>query len=264
MPDEAAPLAGQCVLVTRPPRQAWRLARALERHGARVLRFALVEIAAPADPNTAQANLARLDRAHLAIFVSANAVRFAAHLLPNLLARLDRTRVACVGDATAASLLAIGAPVHVVPQEASTSEALLALDDLQQASVDGREVAIVRGEGGREMLARALEQRGARVSVIEVYRREPPRGDLPAFLDAHAADIDLGIVTSGDALQRLATLGGMQRVRELPLVLPSDRVLEQAVSLGFVGPFTVPRRMNDGELVCAASRLAASIVGDGA
>lgn len=264
MPDDAAALAGQCVLVTRPPRQAWRLARALERHGARVLRFALVEIAAPADPNAAQANLARLDRSDFAIFVSANAVRFAAHLLPGLPARLDRTRVACVGDATAAALQAIGAPAHVVPQQASTSEALLALDELQQPSVQDREVAIVRGEGGRELLARTLEQRGARVSVIEVYRREPPRGDLPAFLDAHASQIDLGIVTSGDALQRLATLGGLQRVRDLPLVLPSDRVLEQAVSLGFAGPFSVPVRMNDGELVRAAGRLAASIAGDGA
>ena len=259
--DEAAALAGRGVLVTRPPRQAWRLARALQRHGARVLRFALVEIAAPADPNAAQAGLARLERSDLVIFVSANAVRFAAQLLPDLPARLDRTCIACVGDATASALQTIGAPVHVVPREASTSEALLAQDALQHASVHGREVAIVRGEGGRELLARALEERGARVSVIEVYRREPPHGDLPAFLDVHAADIDLGIVTSGEALRRLATLGGMQRVRAMPLVLPSDRVLEQAVSLGFAGPFSVPRRMNDDELVAAAGRLAVSLAG---
>lgn len=260
MSAEAA-LAGRGVLVTRPPRQAWRLARTLERHGARVLRFALVEIAAPADPNAAQARLARLERCELAIFLSANAVRFAAQLLPDLPARLGRTRIACVGDASAWALQTIGAPVHVVPQEASTSEALLAQDALQQASVHDREVAIVRGEGGRDLLARVLEERGARVSVIEVYRREPPRGDLPAFLDAHAADIDLGIVTSGDALRRLATLGGMQRVGAMPLVLPSDRVLEQAVALGFAGPFSVPRRMNDEELVAAAGRLAVSSAG---
>lgn len=264
MPDEAAALAGRGVLVTRPPRQAWRLAQALERHGARVLRFALVEIGAPADPNTAQARLARLGNSALIIFVSANAVRFAAHLLPDLPARLDRTRIACVGDATAAALQAIGVPTHVVPQEASNSEALLALDELQPAAVQGRDVAIVRGEGGRDLLARVLEERGALVSVIEVYRREPPRGDLPAFLDRHAGEIELGIVTSGEALQRLAKLGGMQRVRALPLVLPSDRVLEQAVALGFAGPFTVPRRMNDAELVRAAGRLAATTAGGGA
>lgn len=261
MPDEATALAGRGVLVTRPPGQAWRLARVLERHGARVLRFALVEIAAPSDPHAAQASLARVAHSDLVIFVSANAVRFAAHLLPDLPARLDRTRIACVGDATAAALQAIGVASHVVPQQASTSEALLALDELQSASVQGKEVAIVRGEGGRELLARALEQRGARVGMIEVYRREPPRGDLPAFLDAHAADIDLLIVTSGEALQRLASLGGIDRVRRLPLVLPSDRVLEQAVALGFAGPFSVPGRMNDGELVRAAARLAASLAG---
>lgn len=259
MPDEAAALAGRGVLVTRPPGQAWRLARVLERQGARVLRFALVQIAAPSDPHRAQAELARLASNDLVIFISANAVRFAAHLLPDLAARLDRTRIACVGDATAAALQAIGVASHVVPQQANTSEALLAEDELQQDSVQDKDVAIVRGEGGRELLARALEERGARVGLIEVYRRAPPRGDLPAFLHTHAADIDLVIVTSGEALQRLAALGGMDRVRHLPLVLPSDRVLERAIALGFAGPFSVPRRMSDGELARAAGRLAVCI-----
>jgi hypothetical protein len=38
-------------------------------------------------------------------------------------------------------------------------------------------------------------------------------------------------------------------------------VLEQAVALGFAGPFSVPRRMNDEELVAAAGRLAVSTAG---
>lgn len=258
-PDEIGGLAGCGVLVTRPRQQAWRLAQLLERHGARALRFALVEIAAPSDPNAAQAALAQLTHTDLVIFVSANAVRFAAQLLPDVAARLHRARIACVGDATAAALHAIGVATDVVPQTASTSEALLAQDELQPAAVRGCEVAIVRGEGGRELLARTLTERGARVALVEAYRRESPREDLGAFLDTHAADIDLAIVTSGDALQRLATLGGMQRVRALPLVLPSDRVLEQAVALGFTGPFTVPRRMSDAELARAAGRLADAI-----
>lgn len=259
MQDDGAPLAGRGVLVTRPAQQNHRLARALERLGARVLKFPLIQLAGPSDPNAAQAALAELGRSDLAIFVSANAVRFACNLLPDLPGRLRRARIACVGDATAAALEAASIEVHLVPDGGSTSEALLAMDGLQAAAVQGREVAIVRGEGGRDLIAQVLDERGARVHPVEVYRREPPGGDLAAFLDAHAGAIHVAIVTSGESLARLAELGGMGRVQALPLVLPSDRVLEQAVSLGFAGPFSVPRRMNDAELAAAAARLAASV-----
>ncbi len=259
MPDEAAPLAGRGVLVTRPPQQTHRLARALERLGARVLRFPLIHLAGPSDPNVAQSGLAGLERSDVIVFVSANAVRFAFNLLPDLPGRVNRAQICCVGEATAATLQTVGVEAHVVPSQGTSSEALLATDALQAPEVRDREVAIVRGEGGRDLLAQVLEERGARVRLVEVYRREPPRGDLGAFLDEHAEGIDLAIITSGGALQRFARLAGLQRVRALPLVLPSDRVLEQAVGLGFSGPFCAPPRMNDAELAEAAARLAVCI-----
>ena len=116
------------------------------------------------------------------------------------------------------------------------------MEELQDAAVAGRAVAIVKGEGGRDLLESRLEERGARVTAIDVYRRELPAGDLAAFLDEHAGALTMATITSGEALSNFARLGGMPRVRGIPLVLPSDRVLEQAVALGFGGPFSVRLR----------------------
>ena len=42
-------------------------------------------------------------------------------------------------------------------------------------------------------------------------------------------------------------------------MLPSERVLKQAVDLGCCGPFTVPQQVNDDELARAAARLGTAI-----
>jgi uroporphyrinogen-III synthase len=250
-PPQARPLADHGVLVTRPARQAERLTRQLEGLGARVLRFPLVRIGPPTDPDAAQARLAELARADLVVFVSANAVRFAFELLPGLAARLEGVRLACLGEATAAALRACGLGVDLVPREGNTSEALLATEPLQREAIAGCEVGVVKGEGGRDLLLDALQARGARVAGIDVYRRELPTEDLPAFLDAHAGEIAVVVITSGEALEHFVRLGGLERVRALPLVVPSERVAQRAAALGLTGPRAAPPRVSDAELARA-------------
>ena len=68
------------------------------------------------------------------------------------------------------------------PAEGDDSEALLELASLREAIAgpDPR-VLILRGEGGRELLAERLRELGASVEYLELYRRELPRY-LPAAL----------------------------------------------------------------------------------
>ena len=259
--DEARALAGVGVLVTRAARQAGPLCEALERCGARVLRLPLIRIAPPSDPNAAQARLAELGapacRPDLVILVSANALRFAAELLPEVAGHLRGVTVACLGEATASALRDAGLEPDLMPESGSTSEDLLALTALAPAAVSGRRVVIVKGEGGRDALARALAERGAEVEPIDTYRRLPPDQDVATFLDRHRDDLDIAIVTSGEALEALVERARSEQVRDLPLVLPSERVRARARALGLRGPVELPGRMSDAALAEAAARLAA-------
>lgn len=252
-PDQALSSVG--VLVTRPTHQSAGLQRMLERLGAQVFQHPLLRISPPLDPNAAQTALAEIEDSEVVVFTSANAVRAAVNMLPGVASRLRQPLIACLGLATAKALQGIGLTVDIMPDGASTSEALLAADALRAAAVRERRVSIIKGEGGRNVLADSLRKRGAHVQLVNVYRREPTGEGIAQLLDDHCGDIDMVIVTSGESLARLHELAGIERVANLPLVLPSDRVLAQAVELGFSGPFVVPRQVNDSELARAANSL---------
>ncbi len=224
-------LAGLGILVTRPEAQARELIRALEARGARVLHLPALEIAPPADPRTARRRLEDWRRYDLAIFVSANAVRGALGLLGGGLP--PGPELAAVGPATARTLAEAGAQAVQVPERAD-SEGLLALPRLRQ--VAGERILIVRGEGGREHLARELAARGARVAYAEVYRRRPAAVDPgPILARWRSGEISLVIATSAESLAALATVlgpAGRPLLQGTPLVVISDAMIQRARALG--------------------------------
>lgn len=240
------PLAGHTVLVTRPAHQAARLCELVEQAGGSAFRFPVIEIAPPADPAAARAALRQLDRYDLAVFVSANAVEQALALLaPDRLP--GPPRLAAVGRATAAALHAAGYRDVVVPAARFDSEGLLETPALRE--VDGREVAVVRGEGGREWLSRQLRARGALVSQLEIYRRVRP--SIPAGPLQHALErgvLSLLTASSGEGLENLLTLAGPKTrpdLLKLPLVVPSTRARAIALARGFHGPVLVAGSAGD-------------------
>lgn len=149
------------------------------------------------------------------IFVSPRAVEFsqawqsaftAAHLY-------------AIGPSTAEGLRAAGLKVSL--PEIYSSEGVLALPEFQ--AIRGESILIVRGEGGRALLAEALEQRGAIVEYFEVYRR--------AFLPlAPKISGDAIWITSEMVLRHLAVHLPRQ---EILLLLASSRLAAVAKDLGF-------------------------------
>ena len=81
-------------------------------------------------------------------------------------ARVPETRAAfaAVGESTAAALSQAGAAAVLWPVDGASSEALLALPELDETAVVGATILIVRGEGGRQLLGDTLSKRGARVT----------------------------------------------------------------------------------------------------
>jgi uroporphyrinogen-III synthase len=107
----------------------------------------------------------------------------------------------------------------------------------QFQAINGQNVLIVRGEGGREELAATLLSRGAKVTYLDVYKRMPPNVDkTPVIALLQQNKLDAITITSGEALHNLLSMLGKEhhkRVLAIPLVVISNRVGQIAAELGF-------------------------------
>jgi uroporphyrinogen-III synthase len=246
-------LSGLGVLVSRPADQADGLCRLIESAGGRAIRLPAVQILPASDPEPARALLAA--PCDLMVFVSRNAVVQALPLLPGGRLPADCT-LAAIGEATARALTAAGREPDLTPTGRFDSEALLAVDALQD--VLGSRVVIVRGEGGRATLGESLTSRGARVVYAEVYRRVLPDSDAGPLLANWRDQVQLATATSDDLLHnllRLVTSGGQAALLATPLVVVSQRTAALARSLGFAR-VEVAERAGDQEILAALCRAA--------
>lgn len=248
-------LARVGVLVTRPQHQASHLCRLIEAEGGSAVRFPGLEILPVADRPAIRASIGPVDRYHLIVFVSANAVRFGAELL----GQRRELRIGAIGRATSEALNAAGHRVSVVAQDGSTSEALLASPALQHMT--GQRVLIVRGRGGRELLGDTLAERGAEVTYAEVYERRPasPKPDALEQLETawRQGGIDAYTATSGELLEALIGIV-TPRCRELmdstALLTGASRVAERAAKLGLGSPIVLAEGPDDEALLEALVR----------
>jgi len=225
------PLAGRRILVTRPREQAEPLAQALREHGAEALVFPAMVIAPLEDQAPRRAALKRLAKFDYAAFVSANAVKFG---LEGLAVWPMRVLALAPGPGTAKALRKHGARRILVPRERFDTEGLLELPQLQSPA--GRRVMIFRGDGGRELLAEGLRERGAEVELVCCYRRLPPISELPGMEQAlREQPIDAAVFTSSEGLNNI--LQGLpaesaKQLRALPVFVPHSRIAVRAAQLG--------------------------------
>ncbi|MGQ0429291.1 MAG: uroporphyrinogen-III synthase [Gammaproteobacteria bacterium] len=250
-----ARLTGIGVLVTRPEHQAEHLCKLIEAEGGAAVRYPALAIRPRPDRAAVRAAIGPADRYDVIIFVSANAVRYGADLLG---AQRDLP-IAAIGPATAAALNAAGFRVSLMPAEGMDSEALLALPKFQHMS--GQRALIVRGSGGRELLAETLTSRGATVQYAEVYMREParPAAELQAEIETlwRQGGLKVYVATSVQALEALVGIV-TPRCRELmdstALVTGSPRVAEAATRLGLGSPVVLADSPDDVSLTGALIR----------
>jgi uroporphyrinogen-III synthase len=225
------PLAGIGVVVTRPARQAGAFALKLAVLGATPIAWPAIVILPPDDPAPLARTHRELDGYDLAFFVSANAAEYGAPPVGRWPARL---RAYAPGPGTAEALVGVGVPEVRIPDAGYDSEGLLALPEL--ADVRGRRVIVFRGNGGRDHLARTLEQRGATVESVVCYRRAAPAGDARALVDAlregRAHAITLTSSEGADNLVRAAGDDGRPLLARVPAFAPHPRIADRARALG--------------------------------
>ena len=228
-------LKGRRILVTRPAAQAGPLVARIEAAGGKAVCFPLLEIG-PVNYLTPLRQAAqRLGDFAIAIFISPNAVE---HALPLLLSGGEwpaTLRAAAIGQSTAALLAAHGVNGVIAPTDRFDSEAVLTLPAFQAEAVAGQQVLILRGNGGRELLADTLRARGAGVECVSCYRRSPPKDAAALTSLLHNKQLDALTISSSEGLRNLWSLLDTEArgcLQGLPLFVPHERIGEQAAELG--------------------------------
>ena len=250
-------LQGRRILICRPEPEASRLARVFEQAGAEVRLLPLVAREPLPETPEQRSTLQELDNFTHVIAVSPYAAK---RLLEEADAWWPQLPVGIhwygVGAATAAELGRHGLRPRR-PSEGWTSEALLALPSLQ--NLEHERVLLARGEHGRELIRQTLESRGARVTVLPLYRLFCPYYPSETIDEVcNRFRPEVIVALSGETLNNLVTTdpGALPALQQALLVAPAERVAEQARQAGF-GHILVPDGLADRDLVTSvASRLA--------
>jgi uroporphyrinogen-III synthase len=221
------------LLLTRPAEDCAALAETLAAQGIFSSCLPLLEIAPLPVSEKIRRAITQLPSCSAVIVVSKPAARIALDLLDG--ASALTMPWFSVGAATAQILLDHGLDANF-PADGDDSEALLQLPRLREAiSQPGAQVLILRGEGGRELLAERLRERGASVEYLELYRRDLPAyapDELPRRIAAER--LNGLVVSSGQGFEHLRKMAGdiWPTIARLPLFVPSPRVAELASAAG--------------------------------
>ena len=160
--------------------------------------FPLLEINAADDPAPLQQAISHLDDYSTAVFISPNAVSY---IVPPILATRHwpkALQAAAIGQSTVAQLVAYGIDNVIAPAQRFDSEALLELAEFQPERVAGKKILILRGNGGRELLATTLRERGAQADCVTCYHRSAPAKKERIVSLLHEDRIDALTISSSE------------------------------------------------------------------
>lgn len=230
------------LVVTRPEPQATAWVQALREHGVDAHGLPLIEILPAPDPAAVGAAWAALAaRAEpAAMFVSPNAVHAFFEARPASIAWPPSARALATGPGTVAALREWGVAedrVTAPPADAPRfdSEALWAA--CADQGWTGRDVWIVRGQGGRDWFASTLAAQGARVHPVAAYVRGAPGwSDEARALCARALAAPAGWAwhfSSSEAIGRLAAARGGASLGDAVALATHPRIAESARAAGF-------------------------------
>jgi len=178
---ENRPLFGQRIVVTRTREQASQLSKQLHDLGAEVLEIPTIKIVPPSEDRRQDLidGLLELNSYNWLVFTSPNGVTAFFDLFFKRfqdLRDLGGARIAAIGPATAAKLKELHLQVDLMPDEALATKIATAFDKFE--TVENLKVCLLRAEVANRDLPLALEELGAIVDDIPVYKTVPETEDF--------------------------------------------------------------------------------------
>ena len=188
---ERRPLFGQRIVVTRSREQASQLSQQLRERGADVLGIPTIRFTVPTQLQNLADALLELNAYDWLVFTSPNGVtEFFRHFFKAFddLRDIGGVRIAAVGPGTAAKLKELYLKVDLMPEEALASKIAAAFEKYE--SIENLKICLLRAEVANPDLPKALEEMGAIVDDIAVYRTVPetedPTGAAARLLESGA------------------------------------------------------------------------------
>ena len=247
------------ILVTRPRHQASQLCELISNSGGKSILFPTIEVRPILNSETLSNSFRNIEKYDFIIFVSRNAVEVTFENYLNHKNITDKQQVFSVGSGTVSVLseFKIANIMHAGIQ--ADSESLLLIPELAQELVFNKKILIVRGVGGRELLADSLKKRGAKVDYAEVYVRCLPDYGIQECREIWQNDNpDAVLVSSNEGLENLVKLTAEEDRKLLfktPLVVMSARNADLAKETGFASKIKVAKEKSDEGLLSALQEL---------
>ena len=224
-------LSGIGIAITRPAEQAKKLCALIEQAGGTPILFPLIEITPLKDYSQFETVISDIETYDWAIFISSNAVQ---NGMPRLIKKgIPQTlKLAAIGPVTATELRNFGLKEVLVPKDRFDSESLLTMPEM--TNVAGKKIIIVRGIGGRDVLAETLKIRGATVTFAECYQRINPQTNCDLLAKLWADKKLHGIVvTSSEAMRHLFDMAGdADWLKNITLFVNHTRIAELILQRG--------------------------------
>lgn len=224
------------VLVTRPDERGKQLVEMLNQAGVVALHLPLFTLEAGAELIELSTRLNQLNSGDYVFAVSKSAVDFADKTLKETgFHWREDLHFFTVGARTAQHFSCQSERTVHYPITTENSEGLLALPMMQH--LQGKQILILRGNGGRDFFREQAELRGATVNYVECYRREPIVYNVEEQTDiCKRSGVQTIVATSLDIVQSLLDFvpeSEQNWLKSCTLVTVSSRIAEVAHQAGW-------------------------------
>ncbi len=200
---EKRPLFGRRIVVTRRSEQAGGFAQRLTELGADVLEVPTIKITRPTETDAIVDALLGLNAYDWLVFTSVNGVTAFFDIFFRRfqdLRDIGGVRIAAVGPATAAKLRELHLQVDLTPDEFTAKKIAAAFEKFE--TIENLKMCLLRAEVANPDLPKALEELGAIVDDIAIYKTvaetEDPAGAGATLLESGA---DWITFTSGSTVE---------------------------------------------------------------